>query len=190
MAVRSSKWPLINLSASQAILDSRCTPTAPHLPSSLSHTECSYIAKMASEEPMFDPSLKKRKKKTVAFSEDPLGAEADPTQPAPSTIDDTTTNGEAVDMGPKTMHEQMLKQNGGAGPEDAGGEKKEDDDFKAMFGDLKKKKKKKDIPMDLVRRMGAPLGYVSNCAPSLMTTRALLRLPPLPLQPRISISLI
>ena len=71
---------------------------------------------------MFDPSLKKRKKKTVAFSEDPLGAEADPTQPAPSTIDDTTTNGEAVDMGPKTMHEQMLKQNGGTGAEDGGEE--------------------------------------------------------------------
>ena len=99
---------------------------------------------------MFDPSLKKRKKKTVAFSEDPLGAEADPTQPAPSTIDDTTTNGESVDMGPKTMHEQMMKQNGGASAEGAVEEKKEDDDFKAMFGDLKKKKKKKDIPMDLV----------------------------------------
>ncbi|KZT64988.1 eukaryotic translation initiation factor 2 beta [Daedalea quercina L-15889] len=100
------------------------------------------------EEPMFDPSLKKRKKKTVAFSEDPLGAEADPTTPAPVVIDDTTTNGEAVDMGPKTMHEQM-KQNGDAGAEDGAEERKEDDDFKAMFGDLKKKKKKKDIPMDL-----------------------------------------
>ncbi|KAK7680394.1 hypothetical protein QCA50_016634 [Cerrena zonata] len=90
-----------------------------------------------SEEPLFDPSLKKRKKKTVAFSEDPLGAEADPTTPAPATIDDTTTNGEAVDMGPKTAHE-LMKGNEGA-----------EDDFKAMFGDLKKKKKKKDIPMDL-----------------------------------------
>lgn len=99
---------------------------------------------------MFDPSLKKRKKKTVAFSEDPLGAEADPTQPAPSIIDDTTTNGEPVDMGPKTVHEQMLNQNGGAAAEEGAEEKKEDDDFKAMFGDLKKKKKKKDIPMDLV----------------------------------------
>ncbi|KAI0716207.1 eukaryotic translation initiation factor 2 beta [Fomitopsis betulina] len=104
---------------------------------------------MASEEPMFDPSLKKRKKKTVAFSEDPLGADADPTQPAPSVIDDTTTNGEPVDMGPKTVHEQMLNQNGGAVAEEGLEEKKEDDDFKAMFGDLKKKKKKKDIPMEL-----------------------------------------
>ncbi|RPD61832.1 eukaryotic translation initiation factor 2 beta [Lentinus tigrinus ALCF2SS1-7] len=98
-----------------------------------------------SEEPLFDPSLKKRKKKTVAFSEDPLGADADPTTPAPAEIDNVTTNGDAVDMGPTTMHEQMLKQN--AGPED--GEKKEDDDLKAMFGDLKKKKKKKEIPLDL-----------------------------------------
>lgn len=108
-----------------------------------------------SEEPLFDPSLKKRKKKQVAFSEDPLGADADPTTPAPATIDDTTINGDAVDMGPKTAHEQ-LKANGdavdeaGAGPE--GGEKAEEDDLKAMFGDLKKKKKKKkDIPLDLVR---------------------------------------
>lgn len=92
-----------------------------------------------SEEPLFDPSLKKRKKKNVAFSEDPLGAEADPTTPAPATIEDTTVNGETVDMGPKTAHEQMKENEGG------------EDDFKAMFGDLKKKKKKKDIPMDLVR---------------------------------------
>ncbi|PCH36765.1 eukaryotic translation initiation factor 2 beta [Wolfiporia cocos MD-104 SS10] len=103
---------------------------------------------MASEEPMFDPSLKKRKKKQVAFSEDPLGAETDPTTPAPATIDDTTANGDAVDMGPTTMHEQM-KQNGITGEDEEEGEKKEDDEFKAMFGDLKKKKKKKDIPLDL-----------------------------------------
>lgn len=105
---------------------------------------------MASEEPLFDPSLKKRKKKQVAFSEDPFGADADPTTPAPAIIDSTTANGDAVDMGPTTMHEQMM-QNGftGEGAEDAVEEKKEDDEFKAMFGDLKKKKKKKDIPMDL-----------------------------------------
>ncbi|KAA1474535.1 hypothetical protein DENSPDRAFT_841135 [Dentipellis sp. KUC8613] len=104
---------------------------------------------MASEEPMFDPSLKKRsKKKQVAFSEDPLGADADPTTPAPA-LDDTTTNGDAVDLGPKTVHEQM-KQNGTAGADVADApEPKEEDEFKAMFGDLKKKKKKKDIPMDL-----------------------------------------
>ncbi|KAI0783248.1 eukaryotic translation initiation factor 2 beta [Abortiporus biennis] len=98
-----------------------------------------------SEEPLFDPSLKKRKSKKVAFSEDPLGADADPTSPSPAIIEDTTTSGDAVDMGPKTVHEQM-KQNG-VGEEE--GEKKEDEDFKAMFGDLKKKKKKKDIPLDL-----------------------------------------
>ncbi|KAF9460385.1 translation initiation factor [Collybia nuda] len=98
---------------------------------------------MASEEPLFDPSLKKRKKKQVAFTEDPLGAEADPTAPAPDTIDSTTLNGDAVDLGPATAHERM-KANGDEGAE----KKKEDDDFKAMFGDIKKKKKKKEIPMD------------------------------------------
>ncbi|CCM04499.1 uncharacterized protein FIBRA_06679 [Fibroporia radiculosa] len=105
---------------------------------------------MASEEPLFDSSLKKRKKKQVAFSEDPLGADADPTMPAPAIIDNHTTDGDAVDMGPTTMHEQM-KQNGTT--EEGEGEpiekKEEEEDFKGMFGDIKKKKKKKDIPMDL-----------------------------------------
>jgi translation initiation factor 2 subunit 2 len=104
-----------------------------------------------SEEPLFDPSLKKRsKKKQVAFSEDPLGADADPTVPAPS-LDDTAASGDVIDLGPKTVHEQM-KQNE-AGTDDAASElkePKEEDDFKAMFGDLKKKKKKKDIPLELV----------------------------------------
>ncbi|KAF5384217.1 hypothetical protein D9615_003454 [Tricholomella constricta] len=99
---------------------------------------------MASEEPLFDPSLKKRKKKQVAFTEDPLGADADPTAPAPDTIDSTTINGDAVDLGPKTAHE-LMKSTGDEGAEN----KKEDEDFKAMFGDMKKKKKKKEIPMDL-----------------------------------------
>ena len=95
-----------------------------------------------SEGPLFDPSLKKKKKKkTVAFSEDPLGADADPTTPAPETIDDTTTNGVAVDMGPKTVHEQLAQNGKGAASED--------DELKAMFGDVKKKKKK-TIPLDLV----------------------------------------
>ena len=93
-----------------------------------------------SEEPLFDPSLKKRKKKIVAFTEDPLGADADPTAPAPETIDSTTTNGESVDLGPTTAHEQMLRN-----VDD------KEDDFKSMFGDVKKKKKKKEIPLDLVR---------------------------------------
>ncbi|KAI5117903.1 hypothetical protein M0805_003599 [Coniferiporia weirii] len=89
---------------------------------------------MASEEPLFDPSLKKKKKKkTVAFSEDPLGADADPTTPAPPLEDESA---------PATVHEQM-KQSALENGDDA--EKKEDD-FKAMFGDVKKKKKK--VPMD------------------------------------------
>ena len=95
-----------------------------------------------SEEPLFDSSFKKKpKKKQVAFSEDPLGPDADPTQPAPEVIDNRTTNGEAVDMGPTTAHEQIVKQQSG----------EFEDDFKAMFGDVKKKKKaKKEIPLDLV----------------------------------------
>ncbi|RDX52390.1 hypothetical protein OH76DRAFT_1554124 [Lentinus brumalis] len=97
-----------------------------------------------SEEPLFDPSLKKRKKKTVAFSEDPLGADADPTTPAPAEIDNVTANGDTVDMGPTTMHEKMMQDKG---RED--GQTKEEDDVQAMFGDLKKKKKKKEIPLDL-----------------------------------------
>jgi len=97
---------------------------------------------MASDEPLFDPSLKKRKKKQVAFTEDPLGAEADPTAPAPESIDSTTLNGDAVDLGPTTAHEAMKATGNGAT------EKKGDDDFKAMFGDMKKKKKKKEIPLD------------------------------------------
>ncbi|KAF9045390.1 translation initiation factor [Panaeolus papilionaceus] len=92
---------------------------------------------MASEEPLFDPSLKKKKKKTVVIVEDPLAADADPTRPAPETIDNITVSGEKVDLGPTTAHE-LLK------------EKKEKDDSLAMFGDLKKKKKKKEIPMDFV----------------------------------------
>ena len=106
-----------------------------------------------SGEPLFDPSLKKRsKKKQVAFSEDPLGADADPTAPSPS-LENTTASGDVIDLGPKTVHEQM-KQNE-AGVDDTASEPKEvkeEDDFKAMFGDLKKKKKKKEIPLDLVRQ--------------------------------------
>ncbi|KAG0699112.1 eukaryotic translation initiation factor 2 beta [Suillus ampliporus] len=106
---------------------------------------------MAAEQPLFDPSLKKRKKKAVAFTEDPLGPEADPTTPAPTTIENTTTNGDVVDLGPTTLHEQMKRsQNGATEIADVVDEVKEDDDFKAMFPEgLKKKKKKKDIPMDL-----------------------------------------
>jgi translation initiation factor 2 subunit 2 len=105
-----------------------------------------------SAEPLFDPSLKKRsKKKQVAFTEDPLGADADPTVPAPS-LDNTTSTGDVVDLGPKTVHEQMKQNESGAEDVALGSkEVKEEEDFKAMFGDLKKKKKKKEIPLDLVR---------------------------------------
>ena len=96
---------------------------------------------MASE---FDSTLKKRKKKKVDFIEDPLGADADPTKPAPETIDSTTINGERVDLGPTTAHEMMSQSE----TTDKG---KEADDFKAMFGDVKRKKKKKDISKDLVK---------------------------------------
>ena len=117
-----------------------------------------------SGEPLFDPSLKKRsKKKQVAFSEDPLGADADPTVPAPS-LDNTTAGGDVVDLGPKTVHEQM-KQNE-AGVDDVAPEPKEvkdEEDFKAMFGDLKKKKKKKEIPLDLVSRLDRLFVAVHRC---------------------------
>ncbi|KAF7294968.1 Translation initiation factor [Mycena indigotica] len=93
---------------------------------------------MAEETPMFDPSLKKRKKKTVQFTVDPLGADADPTAPAPETIESTTTDGTVVDLGPTTSHERMKET-----------KPAEEEDLKAMFGDLKKKKKKKEIPLDL-----------------------------------------
>jgi len=117
-----------------------------------------------SAEPLFDPSLKKRsKKKQVAFTEDPLGADADPTVPAPS-LDNTTTGGDVVDLGPKTVHEQMKQSEAGVddvAPEP--NEVKEEEDFKAMFGDLKKKKKKKDIPLDLVNLLNhRPLSWTTD----------------------------
>jgi translation initiation factor 2 subunit 2 len=114
-----------------------------------------------SAEPLFDPSLKKRsKKKQVAFTEDPLGADSDPTVPAPS-LDNTTASGDVVDLGPKTVHEQMKQS--GVSVDDAAPETKEEDDFKAMFGDLKKKKKKKEIPLDLVSLLNRyPLSWSTD----------------------------
>ena len=98
---------------------------------------------MATDEPFdtFDPSLKKKKKKkTVAFSEDPLGADADPTTPAPP-LDEADPA-----LGPATMHEQMKHSENGREVEAAVEDGMVDD-----FSDLKKKKKKKkEIPMDLV----------------------------------------
>ncbi|THG99389.1 hypothetical protein EW026_g2946 [Hermanssonia centrifuga] len=97
-----------------------------------------------SEEQLFDPSLKKRKKKDL--------------------IDDVATNGDSVDMGPKTVHEQMA-QSGREEGED--GDKKEDDELKAMFGDLKKKKKKKDIPLDLPEEASGTSTPVAGAADDL-----------------------
>lgn len=91
-----------------------------------------------SEEPLFDPSLKKKKKKkVVAFDAETPSAEADPTTPAP--LED--------DPSAPTVHEQM-KQNAIANG-DGADKNGDDEELKEMFGDLKKKKKKK-IPMDFV----------------------------------------
>ena len=83
---------------------------------------------MASKKPLFDPSLKKRKKKTVAFTEDPLGPEADPTTPAPTTIDNRTTNGDTIDMGPTTLHEQLKRHENLDDELEEGEDKKDKDD--------------------------------------------------------------
>jgi len=85
---------------------------------------------MASEEPLFDPSLKKKKKKKVLFNEDPLGADADPTTPAPPP---------EVDESVPTVHEQTI-QNSLERTAEADLDLSE---FK------KKKKPKKEIPLDV-----------------------------------------
>lgn len=85
------------------------------------------------EEPLFDPSLKKRKKKKVIFDEDPLGVDGaeEPETPAAPAAPEAAP-------GPS-----ILK------PAETNGEPPIEEDFNAMFGDLKKKKKKKEIPLDL-----------------------------------------
>ena len=120
---------------------------------------------MTDPAPLFDPSLKKRKKKQVVFSDDQLGRDADPTAPPPDTIDTHTLNGDPLDLGTKTVHEQT-KHSGVTTSDNAGQDRaraqKEDDEFKAMFGDLKKKKKKKkEIPIDLVRKH--PAQFTTRC---------------------------
>ncbi|CAE6450243.1 unnamed protein product [Rhizoctonia solani] len=89
---------------------------------------------MASEEPLFDPSLKKRKKKKVNFDEDPLGADAAPAEPE---IPALPPPAEAAPTA------SILKES----------EPPKEDDLDAIFGDLKKKKKKKEIPLDLASRI-------------------------------------
>lgn len=105
----------------------------------------------AAGETMFDPSLKKKKKKTVAFTVDPLGADADPTTPAP--LDDLE--------GP-TVHEQIAM-SGRSGSSDEPAEST--DDLNVMFGDVKKKQKKKLIPMDFVCPMHSVPLTKRSCIP-------------------------
>jgi translation initiation factor 2 subunit 2 len=94
------------------------------------------------EEPLFDPSLKKRKKKKVIFDEDPLGADGaeEPETPAAPAAAETAP-------GPSILKPaEASANNDNAAPVE---DKQTDEDFNAMFGDLKKKKKKKEIPLDL-----------------------------------------
>ncbi|KDN47595.1 hypothetical protein RSAG8_03385, partial [Rhizoctonia solani AG-8 WAC10335] len=93
---------------------------------------------MASEEPLFDPSLKKRKKKAkVNFDEDPLGAEAAPAEPETPAVPPPANAVPAA---------SILKAS----------EPPKEDDLDAMFVYLKKKKKKKEIPLDLDFDGGTP----------------------------------
>jgi translation initiation factor 2 subunit 2 len=79
------------------------------------------------EEPLFDPSLKKKKKKkAVAFNEDPLGLDAGDEPPREASV-------APAEPGPS-----ILKKVEG------------DDVGEEMFEGLKKKKKKKELPLDLV----------------------------------------
>lgn len=91
---------------------------------------------MASEDPtsMFADMKKKKKKPKVAFSEDPINADADPTYPTKEPIDDPS-------LGPTTVHERV--HNNGNAEDGAEGAN--------MFADLKKKKKKKDLAAEAVR---------------------------------------
>lgn len=107
------------------------------------------------EEPLFDPSLKKRKpkKKAVAFNEE-LEDDAAAGAPPPSDALGNTPASEpmpaavaAPSPGPSILKQPPINGvNGAAG--DVEGITKAVDDF--GFGDLKKKKKKKEIPLDFV----------------------------------------
>ncbi|KAG8708873.1 hypothetical protein FRC09_000989 [Ceratobasidium sp. 395] len=115
------------------------------------------------EEPLFDPSLKKRKKKKVLFGEDPLGAEGaeEPEVPAVPAPAETTP-------GPSILKPATQETNGAsaaAAAEEAGD--KAEEDPAAMFGDLKKKKKKKvEIPLDLDLDEGAPTPASGDATPA------------------------
>lgn len=106
---------------------------------------------LPADEPMFDPSLKKKrtKKKTVVFNEEPEGpapvpepsASPVPHTPGPSILK-TKPSSESVKVSANVDSEVtgLTKEDpvGAVGGDDFG------------FGELKKKKKKKEIPLDLV----------------------------------------
>ncbi|KIO24107.1 hypothetical protein M407DRAFT_244564 [Tulasnella calospora MUT 4182] len=110
----------------------------------------------AADEPMFDPSLKKKKpkKKQVVFNE----------EPAPEPPKETRDPSPVPTPGPSILKPSSEEAAIGA---DAGEEKREKaaavpDDF--GFGDLKKKKKKKEIPLDFGEGDGASPAGVSTPA--------------------------
>ncbi|KZO99130.1 hypothetical protein CALVIDRAFT_544573 [Calocera viscosa TUFC12733] len=118
---------------------------------------------MASEEPLFDPSIKKKKKPKVSFSEDPLGADADDLEPthAPIKEADETPTGEETNMfdGMKKKKKKKVSIEGVrpllrrmrscADSTSQGEEPAEEVNLDDMFEGMKKKKKKKDMPMEL-----------------------------------------
>lgn len=108
------------------------------------------------EEPLFDPSLKKRKKKKVNFDEDPLGADGavEPEAPAAPAAAETAP-GPSILKASEPSEAPAAESKAEAAP---------DEDFNAMFGDLKKKKKKKEIPLDLELDDSAPASGVATPA--------------------------
>ncbi|KAG9085173.1 hypothetical protein FRC06_003710 [Ceratobasidium sp. 370] len=112
------------------------------------------------EEPLFDPSLKKRKKKKVIFGEDALGADGAeepevPAAPAPAPSPAETAPGPSILKPTETNGEPVAE------------DKLADEDMNAMFGDLKKKKKKKtEIPLDLDLDEGAPTPASGDATPA------------------------
>jgi translation initiation factor 2 subunit 2 len=99
----------------------------------------------ATEEPLFDPSLKKRRKKKVNFDEDPLGADgaAEPETPAVPPAPESVPTASILKDTPAPAPTPAPV------PAPAPAAEEKEEDLNAMFGDLKKKKKKKEIPLDL-----------------------------------------
>jgi hypothetical protein len=102
---------------------------------------------MASEDvsAMFADMKKKKKKPKVAFAEEP-NADADPTFPPKTPLDDPS-------LGPATAHEKALQNAASTdvvSPTANGAAEDEADDTKNMFADLKKKKKKKEVTIEPV----------------------------------------